>query len=195
MYLGVLLGPAGVIFLILGRNPFGQSHSNYVFLSIVVWVVGLIAGLLVVVSYAQSVAQIALSGIDQTAARQALTSAFNDLIVGILVFSTILGIADVLITYGLQDLRGRLLLFAAFATSLTLGIIAASIITPQINNAVAQAISTNNLSPLEDLRTESQLLGLLGLIPAAVWAFAYHRAYSRISRGEIPAVATHRALP
>ncbi len=54
--------------------------------------------------------------------------------------------------------------------------------------AVAQAISrgTFNRAPIDALEARRQGLQLLSLIPAAIYAFAYYLAWSRVSTGEIP---------
>jgi zinc-ribbon domain len=192
MYVGLILAIVGVIFVLIGRNPFGNSHSNYTVFSVVIYCVGIgitfVAGFLFGLSFVTA----ALSGGGQTAIDQALVSAFNDLIIGVLVGGAVVGIAYVIFTYALQDSTGRVLLYIAFATQVTLSALVAYIISPQVAGAVTQSFSsgTFNPSPLSVLQAQLQFLQLLSLIPAVIFAIAYYRAYSRIRRGVVPPSAT-----
>src|SRR5947209_616692 len=182
MYVGLVLAIIGVILVIIGRNPFGDSHSNYTIFSVVIYCVGI----------AIAFVSVALSGGSQTAIEQALVSAFNDLIIGVLISGAVIGIAYVIFTYALQDSMGRVLLYIAFATQLAVSVTVAYIVSPQVSGAVTQSFSSGTFdpSPLSALQAQLQFLRLLGLIPAAIFAFAYYRAYSRIAKGEVPAAAT-----
>jgi MFS family permease len=192
MYVGLILAIVGVIFVLIGRNPFGSSHSNYTVFSVVIYCVGIgitfVAGFLFGLSFVTA----ALSGGGQTAIDQALVSAFNDLIIGVLVGGAVVGIAYVIFTYALQDSTGRVLLYTAFATQVTISALVAYIISPQVAGAVAQSFSggTFNPYPLSVLQAQLQFLQLLSLIPAVIFAIAYYRAYSRIKRGVVPPSAT-----
>ena len=192
MYVGLILGIIGVIFVIIGRNPFGNSHSNYTVFSVVIYCVGIGITLVVGFLFGLSFVTATLSGGGQTAIDQALVSAFNDLIIGALVGGAVIGIAYVIFTYALQDSMGRVLLYIAFATQLAVSVTVAYIVSPQVAGAVTQSFSSGTVdpSPLSALQAQLQFLRLLGLIPAAIFAFAYYRAYSRIAKGEVPAAAT-----
>jgi MFS family permease len=196
MYVGLILAIVGVIFVLIGRNPFGNSHSNYTVFSVVIYCVGIgitfVAGFLFGLSFVTA----ALSGGGQTAIDQALVSAFNDLIIGVLVGGAVVGIAYVIFTYALQDSTGRVLLYVAFATQVTLSALVAYIISPQVAGAVTQSFSsgTFNPYPLSVLQAQLQFLQLLSLIPAVIFAIAYYRVYSRIKRGVVPPSATPPVL-
>jgi zinc-ribbon domain len=194
-YVGLILGIVGVIFVLIGRNPFGNSHSNYTVFSVVIYCVGIgitfVAGFLFGLSFVTA----ALSGGGQTAIVQALVSAFNGLIIGVLVGDAVVGIAYVIFTYALQDSTGRVLLYIAFASQVTLSALVAYMISPQVADSVTQSFSsgTFNPSPLSALQAQLQFLRLLSLIPAVIFAIAYYLAYSRIKRGDVPPSATSRA--
>ena len=192
MYVGLILGIIGVIFVIIGRNPFGNSHSNYTVFSVVIYCVGIGITFVVGFLFGLSFVTATLSGGGQTAIDQALVSAFNDLIIGALVGGAVIGIAYVVFTYALQDSTGRILLYIAFATQVALSVLVAYIISPQVAGAVTQSFSsgTFNPFPLSALQSQLQFLQLLSLIPAAIFAMAYYRAYSRIRKGEVPPSAT-----
>ena len=189
-YLGFVLGLVGAILVILGRKAFGQFHSNLVKLSIGIWIVGIIGSFIVGASYGYDVASAISMSNSQATVAQALNNAFNTLIIGLLVSSAILGLSQILITYALQTTQGRLLLLSSYALGIVLGVLVFLIISPQVNVAISQAISTQDLTPINNLRTESQSLGLVGLIPASISAFAFYLAYSRIANDEIPESTT-----
>ena len=123
---------------------------------------------------------------------QALVSEFDDLIISILIGGAVMGMAYVIFTYALQDSAGRVLLYIAFATQLAVAVLVAYIVGPQVAGAVAQSFSTGTFdpSPLRDLQAQLQVLRLIGLIPAVIFAVAYYKAYSRITKGEVPPPAT-----
>lgn len=190
MYLGFVLGLVGAILVILGRKAFGQHHSNLVKFSVGIWIVGIIAGIIVGSSYGYDVTSAVSANNSQAEVAQALSNAFNTLVIGLLISSAIAGLSQILITYALQTTPGRLLLFLGYAIGIALGVIVLSIISPQVNTAVSQAILTQDLTPLNDLRTQSQLLGLVGIIPAIISASAFYLAYLRVANGEIPKSTT-----
>jgi len=190
MYVGYLLGIIGSVLVILGRKAFGQFHSNLVKLSVGIWVLGIIVSILVGFSWGYDVAT-GISTYSSPASEQAfLISAFNDLIVGVFVSAAIIGIATVLITYALQTRVGRVLLITGYVLGLAIGVSILSMITSQVNAAVSQALSMQDFSALTNLQAQSQLLGLVSLIPATVSAFALYLAYSRVRSGEIPSSTT-----
>jgi len=187
-YIGLILAIIGVIIVIIGRDPFGSSHSNYVIFSVVIYCIGFVIAFVAGFSFGFSFASAALSGGSQAAVEQELISAFNDLIISILISGAVMGIAYVIFTYALQDSAGRVLLYIAFATQLAVAVLIAYVVSPQVAGAVAQSFSTGtfDLSPLGDLQAQLQVLRLIGLIPAAIFATAYYKAYSRITKGEVP---------
>jgi hypothetical protein len=180
MYIGFILGIIGVIQLIFGREPFDQPHTNYIILSIIIWIVGSAISLAGAFSFRFDLA----SWVGQPAA--VVTLAYDDLLISTLIGGAIVGISYVLLTYALQTSKGRLMLYVAYATSLGVGILVAFIISSQLPSAEAQLYSGGGGSALTALQAESQLLGLLGLIPSAIFVIAYYQAYRRIDRGEIP---------
>ncbi|TMI29840.1 zinc ribbon domain-containing protein [Candidatus Bathyarchaeota archaeon] len=192
MYVGLILAIIGVILVIIGRNPFGNNHSNYTIFSVVIYCVGIAVAFVVGFLFGLSFVSAALSGGSQTAIEQALVSAFNELLIGVLISGAVIGIAYVIFTYALQDSMGRVLLYIAFAIQLAVSVTVAYIVSPQVLGAVTQSFSSGTFdpSPLSALQAQLQFLRLLGLIPAAIFAFAYYRAYSRIAKGEVPAAAT-----
>ena len=191
-YIGLILAIIGVIIVIIGRDPFGSSHSNYVIFSVVTYCIGLVIAFVAGFLFGFSFLSAALSGGRQALVEQALVSEFNDLIISILISGAVMGIAYVIFTYALQDSMGRVLLYIAFATQLAVSVTVAYIVSPQVAGAVTQSFSSGTFdpSPLSALQAQLQFLRLLSLIPAAIFAFAYYRAYSRIAKVEVPTAAT-----
>jgi hypothetical protein len=185
-YLAATVDLIGIILILVGRKPFGPSHSNFIKLSIVVWCIGILIAIIVGASFGAAISNLELSGASQTSPQQAVTSALDWLAVGSLVTAAVLGIPNVLLTFGLQALRARVLLVAGYVTSLAVGVLVMAVILPKVDEAVAQAFSTQDLTPIESIQSQAQLLGFLTIIPAAIYAFAYYEAYSRIEKGQVP---------
>lgn len=182
-YLGGLLALVGAVLMILGRGAFGDAHSRNVVLSVVIYVVGLAIGIVVAVSFGVSVASIQISGASGSSAAAALSAAFNDLLVGLIITGAVIGIAIIVFTYAIQDRLGRVLLLAGYISSLSVGIFVLSVIGSQVTTALQSASLSFAVSSLQ---SREQLLRLLGFIPAIFYATAYYRVWQRIDRGELP---------
>ncbi len=199
-YLGSILALIGAIIVILGRKAFGPSHSRNAIWSIIIYVVGIAVVIVGAFVFVISVITAAVStntgtGPSITTLSQALTSAFNNLLITVVLGAVIFGIAQVLFTYAIQNLNGRIVLWAAYASSIAISIIEA-IISQLLSNAVQESIigGTFNPAPLGNLQSQLQALGLLGLIPAALFSSALYTVWSRITHGEIPAPATQTVM-
>lgn len=151
--------------------------------------VGFIGGIIVTVGFFLSIfSAVTLARGDPSVLVAALTSSFNDLLVGAIVGGAVTSIGVVLFTYALQNSTGRLLLWLAYATSLAFNIMNLAIIGPQVSKAVQAAVANGGFdrAPLDALQAEVRVIGLLGLIPAAIYAAAFYLARSRIAKGESP---------
>ena len=182
-YLGGLLALVGAVLMILGRGAFGDAHSRNVVLSVVIYVVGLVIGILVALSFAFSLGSIQISGASGSSAAGALSAAFNDLLVGLIITGAVIGVAIIVFTYAIQDRLGRVLLLAGYISSLSVGIFVLSVIGSQVTTALQSASLSSAVSSLQ---SQAQLLRLLGFIPAIFYATAYYRVRQRIDRGELP---------
>ena len=183
-YLGGLFAIVGAVLMILGRGAFGDTHSRNVVLSVVIYVIGLVIGIIVAVSFGFSLASIQISGASGTSATEALSAAFNDLLVGIIITGAVIGIATIVFTYAIQDRLGRILLLAGYFSSLSVGILVFSVVSSQVTTALRNSASL--ASAVDSLRSQAQLLRLLGFVPAVFYALAYYRVRQRIDRGELP---------
>jgi hypothetical protein len=188
MYIGTISAIIGGIMVILGRNNFGGSHSNFVIGSVVLYCLGSVILFADYFVFGLSLFQVALRGETQAVLTKSLIDAFNGLLVGIVASIVVIAVAYVLFTYALQDPSGRLLLYVAFVVQLAFGILDAYILSGQIASAVSQSFQGGSYdpSPITSLQSQLQYQQLLELIPAGLFAIAYYRVYSRISKGEIP---------
>lgn len=178
--IGLLLIFIGVILVILGRRAFGAEHSRNVILSIVLFSVGIV----VVIGVALFVAISNLSGIIGPGGTVNLTPAFlastlNATLLGGILAAFIIGIAEVLFTYGLQAPPGRLVLWAAYGANVALSLAVYLIVSPRLGGVATQA-DYNSIAALRDS------YALLNVVPALLFTAADYLAWSRINRGEIP---------
>ncbi len=181
--IGYLLILIGAILVILGRKAFGTQHARNVVVSIVLFIVGILVvlGVAVAALISNLAGSIGPGGsVVLTPALQA--AALSAGLLGGIVAAFVIGIAELLFTYGLQAQPGRILLWAAYGANVALSFAMFLLLSPLASSVVTQA----------DYATLAALQGtyaLLGAVPALLFAAADYLAYSRINRGEIPARA------
>lgn len=183
--IGSLLTLIGVILIILGRRAFGEAHTRNVVASVVLFVVGIIAVIFLVFSFAASV--VPASGGTPTPA--AVRAAFDVFLWGVLVATAATTeVASVLFTYALQKTRGKILLWAAYASSVVLLFAIIYLVGPAISEAVSQAFQggTYNSRPILAAANQTDAWSLLNVVPSLMFAAANYLAWKRIVRGEIP---------
>ena len=215
LVIGIILGPIpyvkfvggilvliGAILVIIGRKSFGPDHSRNTIWSAIVFVVGLVVVIAGTVAFAFSVASAAVAAANRsgtfnpTIFSQSLSSAFTGILIGAAVGGAVIGIAQVLFTYAIQDHNGRTLLWAGYAASIAVSIATFFIITPLIADAASRSFNGTVYNPaaFADLQVQEQVLGLLGFVPAGLYATAIYMVWSRVSRGEIPSSSTPRGF-
>jgi len=192
--IGGILSLIGAILVILGRKAFGPEHSRNAIWSIIIYIVGFVIIIIGVIAFAFAIISATIASrsgnmTDLTVIAQALTSSFDGLLIAGIVGGAVSSIAYVLFTYQLQNRNGRIILWAAYASSIAIGIINAIIVSALLSDAVQRSIAGGifNPDPLRALQNQLQALGLLGFIPAALYATALYLVWSRIGRGELPA--------
>lgn len=186
----------GAIMVILGRRAFGPDHSRNVVLSVVLFLVGIVA-LIAVVGYfafqlfAAIGPTLTQTNPDPAVVADALRSAINGLLIGSVIVAAILGSAYVLFTYAIQGRTGRMILWAAYVAYVAIAIAVAVILSAEIADVVAQAVATRppNTASITAFQARQTLLGVLNIIPYLLFAAAFYLVWSRISRGELPARA------
>ncbi len=194
-YIGGILSLIGAILVILGRKAFGPEHSRNAIWSIIIYIVGFVIIVIGVIAFVFAIISATIASrsgnvTDFTAIAQSLTSSFNGLLIAGIIGGAVSSIAYVLFTYQLQNRNGRIILWAAYASSIVVEIIRAIIVSPLLSDAVQRSIAggTFNPDPLRGLQNQLQALGLLGFIPAALYATALYLVWSRIGRGELPPI-------
>jgi MFS family permease len=182
-FVGYVLVFVGVILVILGRKAFGPAHSRNVILSVVLFIVGIF----VVIAIAVYAAVSNITGVIGPNGTVNITPAFlasvaNAGLLGSIAAAFILGIAELLFTYGLQAQTGRILLWAAYGAQVALSIALYLVLSPMYSGVVTQA-------DYNAVQTTQEIYGVVSVISAALFAAADYLAWSRINRREIPAPA------
>lgn len=183
--LGLIAAFIGVIFVINGRDAFGQRHSRNVVVAAVVYVLCEVVVLVIAASIEPSLLSIFRSTTNPTSLSTQLNNLINGYIIALAVVGGILGLSTVVFTYAIQNQLGRALLWLAFVTSMLL-LIPDFILLSQLPPLISQAIATSDPSPLYSLVNQTQALQLLSIIPAIIYALAYLNARSLITNGYIP---------
>ncbi len=201
-FIGGILSLIGAILVILGRKAFGPEHSRNAIWSIIIYIVGFVIIIIGLIAFAFAIISATIASrsgnvTDLTIIAQSLTSSFDSLLIAGIIGGAVSSIAYVLFTYQLQNGNGRIILWAAYASSIAIGIINAIIVSALLSDAVQRSIAggTFNPDPLRGLQNHLQALGLLGFIPAALYATALYLVWSRIGRGELPATTPAPASP
>ena len=194
--IGVILDLIGAILVIIGRKPFGPAHSRNTIWSVVIYSVGIAVVIIGSVAFTLSVISASFNpsvngAFDQNTVGQALASSFDGLLIAAAIGGAVIGIANVLFTYAIQNKNGRTLLWSAYIASLAVSVVTILVIGPLITNAFQQAVSGGRYDPgpISALQLQESIIGLLGYIPALIYAVAFYSVVSRINRREIPAIA------
>jgi hypothetical protein len=192
-FVGGILAIVGAILVIVGRKAFGPTHSRNTIWSIVIYCVGIAIVVVGSVAFFFAVVSASISSAsggtaNSTTVAQSLSSSFDILLIGAAVGGAVIGLANILFTYAIQNRRGRVFLWGGYAAGLAVSIVEFMIIAPLISNAASQAFTgtTYNPAPFSALQAQQQVLSLLGFIPAILYATAIYIAWSRIGKGEIP---------
>src|SRR6266571_1561417 len=183
--LGVVLAFVGAIFVITGREAFGERHSKYVLSAAAVYAISSIIVFFVGASVGPEVRSAFQTTTDPAALSAQVSSIFYGYLVAVAVLGIILGLSTVVFTYAIQDRIGKILLWFSFGLGILL-LIPVVLLGGQLSQAVYQATTSADPSPLYAVIDQAQALRLLGLVPAIFYALAYLNARSRISNGEVP---------
>ena len=199
-FVGGILAIVGAILVIVGRKAFGPAHSRNTIWSMIIFCLGLAIVFVSSVVFFMAVTSAAFANatgnaLNPATLSQTLSSSFNTLLIGAAIGGAILGIAQVLFTYAIQNQNGKILLWCGYVASLAVIVVELIIISPLIANAASQSFTgtTYNPQPFNSLQTELGLLRFLGFIPAVLFASALYIARSRIGKGEFPSTVEQPA--
>ena len=180
----------------MGRKAFGDVHARNVIVSLVLFIVGIAAAIFAFIAFFSAIIVGAIAGITGTQPTlESIRNAVTGYYVSAIAVSAVLGIAEVLFIYALQNPQGKLLLWGAFAVSIVLQISIYVVISGGLAAALAEAFATTtpNVAPISALMNQTSWLSYLSVIPAALFAAADYIVWSRINRGELPARAQPQA--
>ena len=167
---GGLVGLIGAIFIIIGREAFGPAHSRNVIASIIIFVVGVgVTAVGVVLVFFTAIS----AAISNPGTVPVEPTGYT---IVILVAGAIIGIAEVVFTYGLQNTTGRILLWTAFILGIITGIVNSFLVLPGLAGTTGFSLITET----------SLLTGLLAAPSAVLYGIAFYTARERIERKEIP---------
>jgi len=205
LILGFVSGIAGLaslvggLLVVLGRQSFGPKHSRNAIISVVLFITSIIlsviGGLIFTFSVVLAVFNAASNASSVTSA--SITNAFNIFLVTIIVGAVLSGMASVFLTYALQQSTGRIILWAAYISSLALTIMNSIVTFQGIAEAINEAFANGryNPAPLQGLQSQQNPLQLLTIIPTLVFALAFYMVWDRIVKGELPESTTVPTTP
>jgi hypothetical protein len=180
LYAGLSL-IAGSILIFVGRRALGAKYQRYVswsFTAIIAGVVAEYAGSFVLgVLFALAI----IGGGDPAGV---LSSFFLELNLLLVIASGIIGLGLVFLTYEIQNVTGRTILWAAYSLGILVDGIIMLVIVSQIQGASAQVLSQVG-TPVDALIAMESVFApwrLLQFIPAIPYAIAYYKAWSSIEK-------------
>ena len=178
--IGGLIALIGIILVFMGRRAYGPEHHRDVVAGGVLFLVSILATIglaIALVAALLSAATVSTTG-SVTFNASAFEGDLQVFFIGVAVVGIIGGLSEVILVYALSDKTTRILLWAGFFTSTAVSILVLVILYPQIVTAVNSATSGTsfNSGPINALSTESDLLGVLKIVPSVLFAWAYWRA-------------------
>ncbi len=190
---GGLLALVGIILVFLGRRGYGPLHRRYVVIGAALLILALLADFTLSISFVLGIVSLTppSPGSNLSSLGAAITADLATLVIGTAVLGVLASLSRVIMVYALADHAARNLLWLGFITGTVLSVVVFVIVWPEIATAVSQATSgtTFNVGPLNQLETTLDLLGLTGVVPSALFAWAYFRCRARAlsDAGALPA--------
>ena len=199
-FIGSFCTLIGAILVILGRKAFGHDHRRNVLISILLFVIGL--GFIIIGAIVSIVAALSAPTSSEAQLAAAMLTALTDLLVIIAIGSAITGLSSVFFVYALQKKEGRILLWAAYGSSIGIQVAILYVLFPQLPAIAAaiahQAIVSGSLDSgaiSNAITSATFTINLLVVVPSLLYAAANYLAWTRITRGEIPAPPAQPAAP
>lgn len=185
-YLGIFLAIVAGIFIIIGRQAFGDKHSMNVLIALGIYVVSIMVNFAMVAGFISSVTATVNAGGPNLAA--ALRNSVLSLLAGAAIVGAMGGLVYVFAFYELEGQTGRKFLWTSYAVQvITLVVIFASLSTG-LSQALTQALSGSsvNAGPITAFQSKEIFYGLIQVIPYTMFAYTFNLARKRIDNGEIP---------
>ena len=192
--IGALLSFIGAILVILGRQAFGARHSNFVILSVILYITSIVLVGAFIIWFAIATFQMFSRG-----NARPLLSVFWPFLGGVIGASALGAVAEVLFVHELEKPIGRYILYAALIAAIAVPLATVLVLLPAITAAldgIASGTITNpNDGRLAVLLNVSETLGLLSVVADVLFGLGYFLAWQRIERREIPAVTAPAGVP
>jgi hypothetical protein len=192
-FLGGIMNLLGVIFIILGREAFGRTHSNRVIWSVVLYIVGNVIGITSSFLYSFTTASLIVNSQATTGLQGQLVTSFFILLIGNLAGIAISGLGYVLLTFSIQEKTGLILLWIGYIASLAIALAAIVTVGYRAPSVIQMAVAPGTVDRATLLNLSSQFLSLTTLIaiPRAIFAFSYLLAWSTIGSRERETLVTY----
>jgi hypothetical protein len=168
----------GVILTYLGASAYGMAHRRFVKWSIILWILIAIITVIAAVGTLFQLFAARLAG----ATREDLIPLWTTFVVAVAVGAAAFSVPYFLITYQLQDRKGRAVLWGALAIHVV-AVSAYAWLLSGLLDALLTAVETQAQDPTFLLGNPS-LQGVLA-VSNVVWAAAYYLAYRRVTLGKV----------
>lgn len=177
-YVGYLVCLAGVIYLVLGRTPFGEKHGIYVGASIVLYVITSVTALSVAVSMGTAILNSPLNA-------GTISNIFKEYFIALLAIGSVTTISYLLLVWNISTDSAKWLLLVAFVATIVIEFVTYMLVMPTVDSAITTVISTHNTSILNNEIGYINTLKLLNAVPYILFVLAYWLVYKGIDSGKI----------
>jgi len=187
--LALLVATCGTFQVIRGRGAFGESHANYLVISVGVYLIGFIISLALAAwlpSRLFSIATTPIGGWCGSPGGQEcgpnplyFSEAYDLFFAGVLIAGALTDAAIVLLTFAIQNRLGRLLLLLGYALSMLSSGIGYLLASPFASNGASSSFTAQLSVALSSLFT-FQLLVELDFVAAVITSTAYYMLRARI---------------
>lgn len=192
-FFAIILLLAGWVLMLIGRQEFGEKHSQFVIYSVVALVVGFIIAIISGIVMAFSMLSGGLTGIGEE-----VSIDYADMtrgMIGGLMFGQIGGIfitiGAILLVYCLENDTGRMVLYLALAASIIIAIVGMIFISATLNELADRLEDTPEDEQEDEFYEGLEELGLidgLGVIGTFILIIGFFIPYNRIKKGDLKPV-------
>jgi len=189
-----LVAIVGGLLIVVGRGTFGRAHSRNAILSVSLFIVSfgtMVVGK-VLFAAALVLSRIPNGTITYGNTTSSTVNPYTILYITSMIAAALAGLAVVFLTYALHRKTGRIILSISYITFLILTILMTALVLQGF--AIRSSIILD-LSSLQELRSQYEIVQLLTIIPTLTFAFSFYLALRRINRGEIPESTAQKTLP
>ncbi|EQB66635.1 MAG: hypothetical protein AMDU2_EPLC00006G0192 [Thermoplasmatales archaeon E-plasma] len=171
--------------IFMNRHSFETKHSTYVILSIAIYLVAFVIGVIIAVAGVLSiVTTTSFSTLSLSQQESLIRGRMQTIILGTIIAGMIGSIAYFTITYGLQDEKGKLLLLIGLVSYFIVEAIIGAFLYSYTTAILNSTFSNNSFhqSNLTSFSGDLTLYSMLTVIPMVTYAIAYLRIRSVIQK-------------